>query len=174
MRTERESRYGYSQHVLVLDKDAQVLEVTRKRLEGDGYKVTTSSADVCVELAIDVLRPEVVLLDPLMSDVIWDGLPALLRAYPADGAVPIILHSSVMAEVLSNVTRIRGSLGLIRKTEDHLEFSFAFNGVLDQRPDGATYRTRPPSPARSGTHAIDLGDDVGILPFERAVGRRHR
>lgn len=174
MRTEWESRDGYSQHVLVLDKHSHVLEETRKRLEGDGYKVTTSSADIYVELAIAVLRPDVVLLDPLMSDVIWDGLPTLLRAYPADGAVPVILHSSVMAEVLANVTRIRGSLGVIRKTDDALEFSFAFDGVLGQRPDGATYRTRPPAHARSGTHAIELGDYAGIVPIERAIARRQR
>jgi DNA-binding NtrC family response regulator len=176
MRNHRALLEGSSQHVLVLDNDLQMLVLVRQRLEREGYAITTSSNAWSVEMAIALLRPDVVLLDPLMSDSLWDGLPTLLRHHPADGDVPIILHTEAAATTLASATDVTGALGIIQKTRDALSFAFAFNGLLDHRREinASSYRdSKAPhaDPHRSGSHAIDW-KDAGPEDLTREISVR--
>lgn len=153
---------GCSTHVLVLDNDPETLQAVRRRLEPEGYRVTMSSADWGVELAIAVFRPDVILLDPLASDVVWEGLPRLLRMQSAIGAAPIVLHSAAPVETLESAIDLRGALGVIAKTSDDLEFVFAFNGLLDLRREALPTRAAANGgdSGRSGTHMLGIDECV--------------
>jgi len=75
----------------------------------------------------------------------------------------VILHSAVPVRALSRVVDIRGALGVIKKTNDDVEFFLAFDAVMDRfraRKPGLDGR---PLNAMSGTHRI--GQDADTEPM---------
>jgi sensor domain CHASE-containing protein len=54
---------------------------------------------------------------------------------------------------LRHMMDVRDALGIIQKTSDDVEFSFALNGILERSSESQALAEQ--TPALSGTHRID-------------------
>ncbi len=82
--------------VLVVDDDPDFVEITRTILESEGYTVRTASSGEHALRSMKAERPDLVLLDVMMSTVL-DGLN-LSHAISSDPQlkdVPVIMISSI-------------------------------------------------------------------------------
>ena len=82
--------------ILVVDDDPDFVEITRTILEAKGYDVQTASSGAQALPAMRESKPDLVLLDVMMSSVL-DGvnLSHAMHADPALRQVPIIMISSI-------------------------------------------------------------------------------
>ena len=82
--------------ILVVDDDPDFVEITRTILEAKGYEVQTASSGAQALPAMRESKPDLVLLDVMMSSVL-DGvnLSHAMHADPALRQVPIIMISSI-------------------------------------------------------------------------------
>ncbi len=108
--------------ILVVDDTPALLDVVRKCLEGEGYRVITclESRHAC-RLAHEE-RPDVIMLDVVMPEVSgWDVL-ASLRADPTLSRIPVIVCTAYVAEALGRMVELRSGpdqqLGLLPKPFD--------------------------------------------------------
>jgi CheY-like chemotaxis protein len=86
--------------ILVVDDDPDFVEYTRIVLESQGYQVRTAST---VDLALSLMReerPDVALLDVMMSYVL-DGLTLTrqMRDDPELSKNPVIMISAIVSKV---------------------------------------------------------------------------
>jgi CheY-like chemotaxis protein len=116
-------------HVLVIDDNSIVLELTREWLETAGYRVTTREVAVGTAAAIHELRPDVALIDVLMPGIRGDDLARMLKRHPLTRNVAIILYSSLAAEELRPLIMLTGALGVIEKTSDQALFMTLFKAL---------------------------------------------
>jgi CheY-like chemotaxis protein len=104
--------------ILVVDDTPALLDIIRKCLEEEGYRVRT-----CLEsrYAVDLARadpPDVIMLDVVMPEVSgWEVL-ARLREDPAFARTPVIVCTAYVAEALGRLAELKGPdqhLGLLPK-----------------------------------------------------------
>ena len=104
--------------ILVVDDTPALIDVVRKCLEQEGYRVRT-----CLESrnAVQVARddpPDLIMLDVVMPEVSgWDVLAAL-RLDPAFQKTPVIVCTAYAAEALGRLAELKGPdqhLGLLPK-----------------------------------------------------------
>jgi CheY-like chemotaxis protein len=104
--------------ILVVDDTPALIDVVRKCLEQEGYRVRT-----CLESrnAVQVARddpPDLIMLDVVMPEVSgWDVLAAL-RLDPAFQKTPVIVCTAYVAEALGRLAELKGPdqhLGLLPK-----------------------------------------------------------
>ncbi len=141
-------------HVLVVDDDLAVLRETCSRLGSDGHRVSAYSGATGLAALIAELAPDLVLIDVLMPDLSRDALAKLLKSCAVAGTPKIILHSRIAERMLRTVADVRGSSGVIQKTQSELEFMLAFNAILDRLQRTASPDSRSSGQAFSGTHRI--------------------
>ena len=84
--------------VLVVDDEAQTVQLLQIALEGEGYEVETASNGAECLLAIDRCRPDLVILDVGMP--ILDGYHVLrsLREQPGTEDLPVIMLTARSAD----------------------------------------------------------------------------
>lgn len=102
-------------HLLIVNQDAELLEVMQYTLEDEGYRVST--ADSC-ETALSIAGDEsvdLVLLDVAMDDLNGVEVAKRLRAEATTG-IRIVLHSARDEPVVR--AQFAGYDGYIRKSED--------------------------------------------------------
>ena len=82
--------------VLVVDDDPDFVEITRTVLASNGYEVSSASNGQEALEAMRATRPDLVLLDVMMSNVL-DGLDLsrVMNEDPNLRQVPIIMISSI-------------------------------------------------------------------------------
>ncbi|MDA8091353.1 MAG: response regulator [Nitrospiraceae bacterium] len=80
--------------ILVIDDDEQLLMATKDLLENWGYKVFTHKRGFGSTAAIDLIKPDLVLLDMNMPGLPGDRLAGLLGNFEATKNVPIVFYSS--------------------------------------------------------------------------------
>ncbi len=80
--------------ILVIDDDEHLLMATRELLEHWGYKVFTHRRGFGSTAAIDLVKPDLVLLDMNMPGLPGDRLASLLGSFAATKSVPIVFYSS--------------------------------------------------------------------------------
>jgi CheY-like chemotaxis protein len=108
--------------VLVVDDTPALLDVVRKCLEGEGYRVVTClESRHAVRLAREE-RPHAVMLDVVMPEVSgWDVL-AELRSDPGLSRIPVIVCTAYVAEALGRMVELQRDpdqqLGLLPKPFD--------------------------------------------------------
>jgi twitching motility two-component system response regulator PilH len=104
--------------ILVVDDTPALIDVVRKCLEQEGYRVRTclESRDA-VKIARDD-RPDLIMLDVVMPEVSgWEVL-ATLREDPAFQKTPVIVCTAYVAEALGRLEELKGPdqhLGLLPK-----------------------------------------------------------
>jgi CheY-like chemotaxis protein len=84
--------------VLVIDDDTDYLEFVKIILESEGYRVfTAKNADEGLSLA-KTIRPDVALVDVMMSYVLDGlGLTQTMRSDPDCASIPIMLVSAIIS-----------------------------------------------------------------------------
>ena len=112
--------------VLVVDDDPIVLEVTRERLEGAGYKVFTREEALGTSQWTAEFQPDIVLLDVNMPALTGPDLANLLKKRRATKDVAIILYSSLESSELQVKVRATGAIGSIQKSGDARRFMEEF------------------------------------------------
>lgn len=153
MTTSRHHVQGRQFHVLVIDDEADALDLARERLESEGHRVTTSRSANGIEAVIDALCPDLVLLDVMMPNLGAQELTSILALH-SESSPRVILHSSIPLRALRHAVDPTHALGVIRKTNDDIEFFFAFNGLIDRLPEPSQRSPAADVPAVSGTHRI--------------------
>jgi DNA-binding response OmpR family regulator len=89
--------------VLVVDDDPPVVELLRQALSDAGFQVEAAPDGAHALLAIDALRPDLVVLDAMMP--VMDGFQVLrtLRERPATADLPVVMLTSLGGD--ADVTR---------------------------------------------------------------------
>jgi CheY-like chemotaxis protein len=104
--------------ILVVDDTPAVLDVVRKCLEGEGYRVTTCLESRAAVRLAQAEHPDVIMLDVVMPEMTgWEVL-AVLRADPAFANTPVIVCTAYVSEALGRLAELRGPdqhLGLLPK-----------------------------------------------------------
>jgi two-component system OmpR family response regulator len=77
-----------SDHVLVVDDDAEIRDLLREYLQKNGYRVTAVADGKGMHAALDRAQPDIIVLDLMLPGA--DGL-TLCRDLRARSAVPIIM-----------------------------------------------------------------------------------
>jgi len=75
-------------HILVVDDDAEIRALLSEYLQRNGYRVTTAAEGKAMWAALEVKKPDLIVLDVMMPGD--DGL-TLCRNLRARSAVPIIM-----------------------------------------------------------------------------------
>lgn len=140
--------------MLVVDNDTGVLDVVCKRLITEGHNVSTSRRAKGLEETVARIRPDIVLIDVLMPDLNAMALSLLLGRYPRSSKPALILHSPVPPRALRNMLDVSNALGIVQKTDNDLEFFFAFNSLVDQLSSTQSGRPQDLELTLSGTHRI--------------------
>ena len=147
--------------VLVIEDDAATAAFLAENLEADGYDVAVASAVGEGLRAIEVRRPDIVLLDVMLED--GSGLRLLDRVRAADGVVSRIdqgLPVIVVSGRCSEVERVRG---FRCGADDYLVKPFSYPELV-ARIDAVLRRTS----VRRQRGLIRVGDLV-VDPVERRV-----
>ena len=84
---------GHISHVLVIDDDEFLLLGVKKRLESAGYKVTTCDNVHDAYFKLNILKPDLILLDIIMPDINGLEFMTIIRSQYETLDVPIILMS---------------------------------------------------------------------------------
>ncbi len=71
-----------SLRLLVVDHDSEALELTKRRLEEEGHRVTTRTSSSRIQTVINALRPDIVLIEALMPGLTGQDLVRLLPCTP--------------------------------------------------------------------------------------------
>jgi CheY-like chemotaxis protein len=104
--------------ILVVDDTPALLDVVRRCLEDEGYRVRTClESRYAVQMAQEE-RPDVIMLDVVMPEVSgWEVLAALRRD-PAFSRTPVIVCTAYVAEAMGRLAELKGPdqhLGLLPK-----------------------------------------------------------
>jgi two-component system KDP operon response regulator KdpE len=105
--------------ILVVDDDPFVLKSVRATLEGAGYDVATYRSAITVPLDLREQKPDLVLLDVTMPDLVAKDAVKGMRKLPVMEGVPIILFSSKDEKELQEAVQTAGASGYIAKGLDH-------------------------------------------------------
>ena len=115
--------------ILVVDDEADFLEVIKLRLEANGYDVITSLNG---EDALNKIKDEkinAVLLDILMPGI--DGLEVLKRIRKLDENLPVYIITAFSTEERFKMANKFGASGFIVKTDDLGKQIKSINSVID-------------------------------------------
>jgi len=103
-------------HLLIVNQDAELLEVMQYTLEDEGYRVSTAdSFETALSIAADE-SVDLVLLDVAMDDLNGVEVARRLRAEATTTGIRIVLHSARDEPVVR--ARFDGYDGYIHKSED--------------------------------------------------------
>ena len=140
-------------HVHIVDEDARELKRTGLRLLEAGYVVSSRRGSDALFETIARLRPDLILLDPLISGLDFAELARCCRALAGPR---IALHSKVLRRVLHGAISFKDVVGMICKTDDDWDFQQAFEELVRNAlpRQSQAPRAQSLSPAASGTHAI--------------------
>jgi len=132
--TDNEVAQGAGQHILVVDDDADVLDLHRKLLELLGYKATTCPNALD---ALDILRQqpgefEAVLTDQIMPDMTGLELSHELKSAWPD--LPVILVSGFPEDFAARPDASELS-GVLAKPVTPHSLSIALRDAIAARPD---------------------------------------
>lgn len=115
--------------ILVVDDEADFLEVITLRLEANNYDVVTASNGEDALRKIKDEKVDAVLLDILMPDI--DGLEVLRRIRKMDEKLPVYIITAFSTEERFKMANKFGASGFIVKTDDLSKQIKSINSVLD-------------------------------------------
>ena len=161
---------GVEPHLLVVDDDARLLELLRRYLSDNGFRVTTAQDAGEARAKLAAFAFDLIVLDVMMPGE--SGLD-LTRALRRDGRVPVLLLTA-MVEPEDRVNGLEhGADDYLAKPFEPRELVLRIRNVLQRRPaDDATRRE-----LRFGGCRFDLvrselyrgGDPVHLTAAEAAL-----
>lgn len=101
--------------ILVIDDDENLLMATKGILEAEGYKVFTHKEGLGSCAAINLVKPDLVLLDINMPGVSGDRLAAMLGLFDFTKKIPVVFYSSNDEDILRRTVSIHKVKGYIAK-----------------------------------------------------------
>jgi len=134
-----------SQHtILVVDDSPSARLVTRRLLEGCGYRVEEADAAEVALRVIPALRPDAVVMDNLMPGM--DGLDAALELASSTltSAIPVVLVSAGVDASLERRALSFGVRAVVRKGDDPRQLCELLDDLLT--PRRSRQRAEPPAP----------------------------
>jgi two-component system OmpR family response regulator len=130
-------------HVLVVDDDAEIRKLLGEYLQRNGFRVSLATDGKEMRRAVELGRPDIVVLDLMLPGE--SGL-ALCRDLRAGSNLPVIMLTARAEEV----DRI---VGLEMGADDYLSKPFSPRELL-ARIKSILRRARSLPPARGGTHRL--------------------
>jgi two-component system phosphate regulon response regulator PhoB len=137
--------------VLVIDDEADILEVVTYNLKGEGYRVLqATTGEAGLELARRE-RPSLILLDLMLPDLPGVEICRSLRSRPETAGIPIIM-------LTARSTEIDRVLGFESGADDYVVKPFSVRElILRVRARLRTLGAREPLPDRGSTAPIRIG-----------------
>lgn len=81
--------------ILLVDDDALLVRMYQKKLENDGYEVTTASDGEVAFAKVEEFKPDLILLDIMMPKINGLQVLAKLKEDKATANIPVILLTNV-------------------------------------------------------------------------------
>jgi two-component system KDP operon response regulator KdpE len=91
------------QTILVIDDDEFLLSAIKKKLELSGFKVTASNNVHDAYFKLNIVKPDLILLDVIMPDINGIELMSLINTHFLLSPVPIILMSYLPEKELTDM-----------------------------------------------------------------------
>jgi len=111
--------------VLVVDDDCDILDLTRLVLEGGGYRVDAAISGLEALRRLEIVLPDLILLDISMPDMDgWQVLRAL-KAEERTAQIPVAIFS-IKCEVRDRLQSLQ------RGAYDHIAKPFSCEDLLDR------------------------------------------
>ncbi len=120
--------------VLIVDDDAEIVELIVEVLERDGrFEVKTASSGYEAGMATQRFRPELILLDYMLPDVNGNVVCQTIRRNPEFENIKIIIISGVVKQDEINQLLKSGAEDFIRKPFNITELTDKINVVLQMK-----------------------------------------
>jgi excisionase family DNA binding protein len=120
--------------VLVVDDDAEIVELIVDVLERDGrFETQTASSGYEAGIATQRFRPELILLDYMLPDVNGNVVCQTIRKNPEFESIRIIIVSGVVKQDEIAQLLKSGAQGFIRKPFDVAELTDKITAALQMR-----------------------------------------
>jgi len=118
-------------NVLLVEDDAWQAEHFERQLRRGGYRtVVASSAQEAIH-CVDVLRPDVIVLDFMLPGTNGIGFLHELRSYADTAQIPVIVCSSIATNLSHEQLSVYGVVAVIDKTTIQSdELAVAIRGAL--------------------------------------------
>lgn len=85
---------SHQKHILVIDDDAPILEAIQILLQESGHKAFTLSDVTNIVAEVSVIKPDLILLDLLLSGSDGRDVVRQLKAEPKTKKIPVVLMSA--------------------------------------------------------------------------------
>ena len=105
-------------HVLVIDDDEFLLLAIKKTLESSNYKVTISNNVHDAYFKLNIVKPDLIMLDVIMPDLNGVEFMQLINSQESGGKTPVILMSFLPRKELSRMGYDLGSALYLDKPFD--------------------------------------------------------
>ena len=117
-----------SEKILVVDDEQVILDLTTMVLGAKGYSVKTASSGVAALEQVDVLRPELILLDYMMPEM--DGMKVLRQLREKHPDTYVIMFTGQGSEELAVELMKSGASDYIRKPFNNQDLVDRIDNVL--------------------------------------------
>lgn len=120
-------------HILLAEDNADIIDVMREVLEGEGYRVTCAANGLEAYRAFEKETPQLIVSDVMMPQ--WDGWQLLeaVRAHPNGTAVPFLFLSARTDHNSTSKARLLGADDYLFKPFDADDLCLAVKAKLDRR-----------------------------------------
>ncbi len=123
-------------HILCVDDEADILEVTKMCLEVVGdYKVTTLSSGVEAIKQVADIKPDLILLDVMMPQMDGPATLAELRKNPELYNIPIVFMTARIQKKEVDEYYGQGAIGVISKPFEPMELAGQIQQIWDKIHD---------------------------------------
>ena len=123
-----------SPHVLIVDDDAEIIELIVDVLNRDGrFETKTASSGYEAGMATQRFRPELILLDYMLPDVNGNVVCQAIRKNPEFENIKIIIVSGVVKQDEIEQLLKSGAEDFIRKPFDVAELTGKITAVLQMK-----------------------------------------
>lgn len=148
--------------VLIVDDSAETRGLIRALLENKGHEVVGEEEDGAGALrAFAELRPEVVLLDIIMSGM--SGIEALKELRKLDPVVKVIMVTAVEQDTINRQLHLFGADGIIYKPFSAYDFEKTFLEVIRKKPEDRVKSEAVPEAPRDKPAAAEKNDTITRL-----------
>ncbi len=102
-------------HILIVEDDAWLAEQQARVLEKAGYKTSIALHAIAAIDAVDDVRPDVIILDVLLTGSTAFALLNELQSYGDTGAIPVVLCTNLAADIKLDDVRPYGVKRILDK-----------------------------------------------------------
>ena len=118
-------------HILIVDDEAEVLDVLREMVASLGYNVSTASNGAEALAAVLALQPDALMTDLAMPAM--SGLELIARVKAARPQLPVIVTAAAIEPATIEDARARGAFEYISKPFDLQRLSDVLASALRRR-----------------------------------------